>query len=84
MIKPVIGRLGKDVEDWERTPTGMLYGEPKPKYVLFLLLWRNFNKVIAQANHNLDMTDLTIEAFRALTQRNPYTRGIQNRISMDC
>ena len=62
-------------EDWERTPTGMLYGEPKPKYVLFYYYGETSNKVIAQANHNLDMTDLTIEAFRALTQRNPYTRG---------
>ncbi len=53
-------------EDWERTPTGMLYGEPKPKYVLFYYYGETSNKVIAQANHNLDMTDLTIEALEHL------------------
>ncbi len=62
-------------EDWDRTPTGMLYGMPKPKYVLFYYYGDASNKVIAQANHNLDMTDLTMEAFRALVQKNPYTRG---------
>lgn len=62
-------------EDWDRTPTGMLFGEPKPKYVLFYYYGEATNQVIAQANHNLDMADITMEAFRALVQRNPYSRG---------
>jgi peptide/nickel transport system substrate-binding protein len=62
-------------EDWNRTPTGMLFGEPKPKYVLFYYYGEATNQVISQANHNLDMADLTMEAFRALIQRNPYSRG---------
>ncbi len=62
-------------KDWNRTPTGILFGEPNPKYVLFYHYGETSSKVIAQANHNLDMTDLTMESFRALMQRNPYTRG---------
>ncbi|MGY4688008.1 ABC transporter substrate-binding protein [Petrotoga sp. DB-2] len=62
-------------EDWDRTPTGMLFGEPKPKYVLFYHYGEATNEVIAQANHNLDIADMTIEAFQALIQRNPYSRG---------
>ena len=62
-------------EDWERTPTGMLYGEPKPKYVLFYYYGEETNRIIAQANHNLDITELSFEGFRSVTQRNPYSRG---------
>ncbi|HXL02656.1 MAG TPA: ABC transporter substrate-binding protein [Candidatus Atribacteria bacterium] len=62
-------------EDWDKTPTGMLYGMPKPKYVLFYYYGEATNQVIAQANHNLDMTDLTMEAFRAILERNEYSRG---------
>ena len=25
-------------EDWDKTPTGILYGEPKPKYIVFQIL----------------------------------------------
>lgn len=62
-------------EDWDKTPTGMLYGMPKPKYVLFYYYGDATNKVIAQANHNLDSVDLTLEAFRALLEQNKYSRG---------
>jgi len=62
-------------EDWERTPTGMLYGEPQPRYVLFYYYGDATNQVISQANHTLDISDLTMEAFRALLQRDKYARG---------
>ncbi|NLY04703.1 ABC transporter substrate-binding protein [Candidatus Sordicultor fermentans] len=62
-------------EDWDKTPTGILYGMPPPEYVLFYYYGDAANKVIAQANHNLDMTDLTMEAFRAILERNEYSRG---------
>ena len=35
-------------EDWDKSPTGILYGEPKPKYIIFQYFanegaksWRN-------------------------------------------
>jgi peptide/nickel transport system substrate-binding protein len=62
-------------EDWERTPTGMLYGEPKPKYVLFQAFTDPTAQIIAQANHNLDMTNLSAEGFKVVLDRNSYARG---------
>ena len=62
-------------KDWARTPTGIMFGEPAPTYVLFYYYGEATSQVIAQANHNLDVSDLTLEAFRALLQRDPYSRG---------
>jgi len=62
-------------EDWDKTPTGILFGQPKPKYVLFYSYGEETNVIVAQANHNLDMTDLTIEGFRAILDKNEYSRG---------
>ena len=62
-------------KDWNRTPTGILYGEPKPEYVLFYYYGEETNKIIAQANHNLDITELSFEGLRALMQKNPTSRG---------
>jgi peptide/nickel transport system substrate-binding protein len=52
-------------EDWERTVVGQLYGEPKPKYVLFHYHGAPEKKVMAQARHELDMCDLTAETLQA-------------------
>ena len=62
-------------EDWDRTPTGKLYGMPKPKYVLFQSFGDPTSEIVAQANHNLDMTNLSAEGFKAVLNRNPYARG---------
>ena len=62
-------------EDWDKTPTGILYGMPKPKYVLFYSYGDVANRVIAQANHNLDMADHTFESLRALLDKSETARG---------
>ncbi len=62
-------------EDWDKTPTGILYGMPKPKYVLFPSYGEVTPIVIDQVNHNLDIADLDIEGFRAVISKNPYSRG---------
>ncbi|HQE25682.1 MAG TPA: ABC transporter substrate-binding protein [Candidatus Atribacteria bacterium] len=62
-------------EDWDKTPTGILYGMPKPGYVLFYYYGEETNRIVAQANHNLDITELSFEGFRAILERNPYSRG---------
>ena len=61
-------------EDWDKTPTGILYGMPKPKYVLSRYYEDVAGQVIAQANHNLDIAGLTIEALRAVLEKNEYAR----------
>lgn len=62
-------------EDWERTSVGQLFGEPKPKYVLFICYGGEEKEVMAQARHELDLIfDLSPEAWEALRERNPYSR----------
>jgi peptide/nickel transport system substrate-binding protein len=63
-------------EDWDASPTGILYGEPAPKYVQFMYYGTAEKKVIAEARHELDMADLTPESFIAAQERNEYIRGL--------
>ena len=56
-------------EDWQRTPTGMLYGKPAPKYVLTQTFGTAEQQVLAMARHELDAADLTMEGLRAVLQR---------------
>jgi len=62
-------------DDWERTPTGMLYGQPKPKYVVFVTHQDPASAVIAQVRHELDMAQLTLESLRAVLAQNSYSRA---------
>lgn len=66
-------------EDWAKTPTGMLYGEPKPKYVVFKNYTEVAAKVMDQSRHELDTTAswMTIESLKAVMMVNPYTVGYQ-------
>ena len=50
--------------DWERSATGRIFGEPKPKYVQFVALGTDEKKVIAQSRHELDMTGLSPESLK--------------------
>lgn len=62
-------------EDWERTPTGMLFGEPKPKYVVFVDYGDFTARVIAMTRHEVDQVDLDLPAIRAATRAEPTARG---------
>ncbi len=62
-------------EDWERTPTGMLYGEPKPKYVFFRAFETEESKILAQVRHELDMAQHTPEGLRAVLEKSDTARA---------
>ncbi len=62
-------------EDWARTPTGMMYGEPKPKYVVFVDYGDFTARVIAMTRHEVDMVDLDLPAIRAVTKADSFARG---------
>lgn len=62
-------------EDWERTPTGMLYGEPKPKYVLFQAFETEEAKILAMLRHELDMAQFAPEGLRVVLERGETTRA---------
>jgi len=60
-------------DDWDRTPTGMLFGKPKPKYVVFRDGGEPALQVMALARHELDVAvPITIEASRAALTMDPY------------
>ncbi|PMQ00769.1 MAG: peptide ABC transporter substrate-binding protein [Dictyoglomus sp. NZ13-RE01] len=62
-------------EDWQRTPTGKLFGMPQPKYVLYIYYGPPEKKVLAIGNHQLDVADLNMEALRSAFAANKYVRG---------
>ncbi|ACI18313.1 ABC transporter substrate-binding protein [Dictyoglomus thermophilum] len=67
--------LWKRRDDWQRTPTGKLFGMPQPKYVLFFYAGPTEKQVLAVNNNQLDMADLTMEGLRSVLQTNKYARA---------
>ncbi len=64
-------------DDWDRSPTGMLFGEPAPKYVLFQTFADNSAKVLAQLTHQLDVADYDAESFAAAMAQGETIRAYQ-------
>ncbi len=62
-------------EDWAQTPTGMIFGEPKPKYVVFVDYGDFTARVIAMTRHEVDMVDLDLPAIRAVIRADESARG---------
>ena len=64
-------------EDWDKSPTGILFGEPKPQYVLFQNFADEGAKIVAQATHQLDVADLSAEGFVAAMDLGGTIRAYQ-------
>ena len=56
-------------EDWDRSATGILFGMPQPKYVLFIVYGSPEKEVLAMSQHQLDITETTIEALKVMIKR---------------
>jgi peptide/nickel transport system substrate-binding protein len=68
----------KKRDDWKRTPTGMLFGEPAPKYVVFTAPPDQSSRVISQSRHELDATyNLSVEGLKAVLMMNPTSRAFK-------
>jgi len=67
--------LWKRRTDWERTPTGKLFGMPKPKYVLYIFYSTTEQEVMAQVRHEMDVCDTTMEGLRIILSKNKYARA---------
>lgn len=63
--------------DWQRTPTGILFGMPKPKYVVFRAYGDPAAKVLGLLRNELDAADLTAEALRAALAQGRTIRAYQ-------
>ena len=53
----------------------MMFGEPKPKYVVFVDYGDFTARVIAMTRHEVDMVDLDLPAIRAVTKADSFARG---------
>lgn len=64
-------------EDWQNSPTGVLFGEPVPEYVVIQTYGDEGAKIVAQLTHQLDMVDLSAEAFEAAMSQGQTVRAYQ-------
>jgi peptide/nickel transport system substrate-binding protein len=63
--------------DWDKTPTGMLYGEPKPKYIILQIFENEGAQILAQLNHELDVAELSADGLKALLAQSSTSRAYQ-------
>ena len=61
--------------DWAKTPTGTIFGEPKPKNVVFVDYGDFTARVISMTRHEVDMVDLDLPGIRAAIKAEPTARG---------
>lgn len=64
-------------EDWENSPTGILYGEPKPKYIVFQYFANEGAKILAQLTHEADVVNLSSEGLKAVLSQSDSSRAYQ-------
>ncbi len=64
-------------EDWDKSPTGILFGEPKPKYIVFQAFANEGAKILAQLTHQLDAVDLSAEGLKAALAQGKTNRAYQ-------
>ncbi len=64
-------------EDWANSPTGILYGEPEPTYIVFQAFANEGAKIIAQLTHQLDAVDLSAEGLKAALAQGDTIRAYQ-------
>lgn len=64
-------------DDWANSPTGILYGEPKPKYIVLQAFANEGAKIVAQLTHQLDGVDLSAEGLKAALAQGDTVRAYQ-------
>lgn len=64
-------------EDWQNSPTGILFGEPVPEYIILQTYSDEGAKIVAQLTHQLDIVDLSAEGFVAALAQGKTIRAYQ-------
>jgi peptide/nickel transport system substrate-binding protein len=63
-------------DDWDRTPAGIVVGNPGPKYVLTIFYGDSTRKAIAMSRGELDVFfDMDFEAFQTVLEDTPTARS---------
>jgi peptide/nickel transport system substrate-binding protein len=64
-------------EDWDKSPTGILYGEPQPQYIIFQYFADEGAQILAQLTHQLDVAELSADGLKALLAQSEGSRAYQ-------
>jgi peptide/nickel transport system substrate-binding protein len=64
--------------DWDKSPTGILYGEPKPKYIVYQYFANEGAKILAQLTHQADVLNtLSADGLKAVLAQSKTSRAYQ-------
>jgi peptide/nickel transport system substrate-binding protein len=64
-------------EDWDKSPTGILYGQPQPHYIIFQNFADEGAQILAQLTHQLDVVELSADGLQALLAQSESSRAYQ-------
>ena len=64
-------------DDWDKSPTGIMYGEPKPKYVIYQYFADEGAQILAQLTHQLDYAEVSADGLKALLSQSKTSRAYQ-------
>ena len=64
-------------EDWDKSPTGIMYGEPQPKYIIIQAFDTEGAQILAQLTHQLDVAELSADGLKALLAQSDTSRAYQ-------
>jgi peptide/nickel transport system substrate-binding protein len=64
-------------EDWDKSPTGIMYGEPQPKYIILQAFDNEGAQILAQLTHQLDVAELSADGLKALLAQSDTSRAYQ-------
>jgi len=64
-------------DDWDKSPTGIMYGEPKPMYVIYQYFADEGAQILAQLTHQLDYAELSADGLKALLAQSKTSRAYQ-------
>jgi peptide/nickel transport system substrate-binding protein len=63
--------------DWQNSPTGILFGEPKPQYIVFQNFANEGAKILAQLTHQADVVNLSSDGLKAVLAQSDSSRAYQ-------
>ncbi|HSV86348.1 MAG TPA: ABC transporter substrate-binding protein [Levilinea sp.] len=64
-------------DDWQNSPTGILFGEPRPQYIVFQYFANEGAKILAQLTHQADVVNLSSEGLKAVLAQSETSRAYQ-------
>ena len=64
-------------DDWKRTPTGQIAGEPVPKYVVYVVYEEATVQILDHLNHKLDQSEMSFDESMVVLEQSEYARAYQ-------